>query len=306
MKHKAMAIKMLARNGWRRSDGVRLVLALTAALIATWSAWRDMAGAAIRHDYARPIVLVIPIMIWLVWVRRARFRFVRPGGYGVGWVVLFAGAQLFYMAQYVYPMRSAWHLGAVLMVAGAIIASTGKSVVKQFMPAWLIMPLLVPVPFTVASLIASPMQLYEANAIAGLYGVLGINVQVFSASPGSSRLVVGETILPLASVCKGMPTVLSLMLISYGFVFGSPMRASVRATLLLISPVIALLCSALALGGTLWLYDGRSALMTADLIRALSEWATLLFAFLLIAGALRVLVWASVPVHQYHLASASS
>ena len=306
MKQRAMAIKMLARNGWRRSDGVRLVLALAAAFVATWSAWADMAGAAIRHDYARPIVLVVPIMAWLVWVRRARFRFVRPGGYGVGWVVLIAGAQLFYMAQYVYPMRSAWHLGAVLMVGGAIIASTGKSVVKQFMPAWLIMPLLVPVPYTVASLIASPMQLFEAHAIAWLYGLFGVGVQVIDLAPGASRLVVGDTTLPLASACKGLPTVLSLMLISYGFVFGSPMRASVRATLLLISPVIALICSALALGGTLWLYDGRSALMTADLIRALSEWATLLIAFLLIAGALRVLVWASVPVHQYHLASASS
>lgn len=309
MKHRATAIKMLARNGWRKSDGVRLVLAVTAALIATWSAWRDMAIAAIQNDYARPIVLVIPIMVWLVWVRRARFRFVRPGGYAIGWVVLIAGAQLFYMAHYVFQLRSAWHLGAVLMVAGAIIASTGKSVVKQFMPAWLIMLLLVPVPYTLAVLIASPIQLFEAHAIGGLYGLFGVNVEVATATtvtPDTSRLVVGDTTLHLASVCKGLPTIMSLMLISYGFVFGSPMRSSVRATLLMISPVIALLCSALALGGTLWLYDGRATPMTADLIRALSEWMTLLFAFLLIAGALRVLAWASVPVHRYHLASASS
>ncbi|MFN3165843.1 MAG: exosortase/archaeosortase family protein [Phycisphaeraceae bacterium] len=306
MKQRAMAIKMLARNGWRKSDGVRLLLAVGAALLATWSAWHDMAISAIQNDYARPIVLVIPIMAWLVWVRRARFRFVRPGGYAVGWVVLFAGAQLFYMAHYVFHLRSAWHLGAVLMVAGAIIASTGKSVVKQFMPAWLVMLLLVPVPYTLAALIATPIQLIEAYAIAELYGVFGVHVEVLDAAPGTAhRLVVGGTMLPLASACKGLPTVLSLMLISYGFVFGSPMRYSVRTTLLLISPVVAILCSALALGGTLWLYDGHSAPMTADLIRALSEWATLLFAFLLIAGALRVLAWASVPVHQYHLASAS-
>lgn len=300
-----MAIKMLARNGWRKSDGVRLLLAVGAALLATWSAWRDMAISAVQNDYARPIVLVIPIMAWLVWVRRARFRFVRPGGYAVGWVVLFAGAQLFYMAHYVFHLRSAWHLGAVLMVAGAIIASTGKSVVKQFMPAWLAMLLLVPVPYTLAALIATPIQLIEAHAIAELYSFFGVHVEVLDNAPGVSRLVVGDTVLPLASACKGLPTVMSLMLISYGFVFGSPMRYSVRTTLLLISPVVAMLCSAVALGGTLWLYDGHSAQVTADLIRALSEWATLLLAFLLIAGALRVLAWASVPVHQYHLASAS-
>ncbi len=306
MKHKPKAIQMLARNGWRSSDGVRLALTLAAAIALTWPAWNDMATAAILNDYARPIVLVIPIMCWLIWVRRARFRFIRPGSSSIGWVVLFAGLQFFFMAHHLYGLRSAWHLGAVLIVAGTIFACTGNSVVRQFLPAWLLMPLLVPVPYTLAALIATPFQLFEAYVIASLYGVFGVGVEVFCHNPGGARrLVVGSTSLPLDTACKGLPTMLSLLLISYGFVFGSPMRPLVRASLLLISPVVALLCSALALGGTLWLYDGRSALMTADLIRALSEWATLLLAFLLIAGALRVMVWASVPVHQYHLASAS-
>ncbi len=308
MKRNLMAIKMLARNGWRFSDGARLLLAFTVVMIATWPAWRDMAWAAIINDYARPIVLVIPIVAWLIWVRRARFRFVRPGGNGIGWVILFAGAQFYYMSLPLFHLRSGWHLGAVLMLAGTIIICTGRSVIKQFMPAWLILPLLVPVPYTVAALIASPIQHFEANAIAALYGLFDIDVDLLiHIAPGASRLVVGSTSLPLDTACKGLSTVLSLMLISYGFVFSSPMRPMVRAILLLISPVIALMCSALALGGTLWLYDGRSGLMTADLdlIRVFSEWATLLLAFLLIAGALRLLVWASVPVHPYHLASSS-
>lgn len=306
MIYQRKSIKMLARNGWTPAHAVCLLLAVVAAVLVALPAWLDMAGAAIRHDFARPIVLVIPVMVWLVWVRRARFRFVRPGGRGIGLVLLAAGAQFYFVGMQVFQLRSAWHLGAVLMLAGAIVACTGKSVVRQFMPAWLIMPLLVPVPYTLAVLVASPIQMFEAQSIAALYGLFGVNIDVLTQSPGVSRLVVGDTTLPLDSACKGLPTILSLMLISFGFVFGSPMRPSVRATLLLISPVIALLCSALALGGTLWLYDGRSTVMTADLVRAFSEWATLLLAFLLIAGSLRVLVWASVPVHQYHLASASS
>jgi len=299
------ATKMLARSGWRVRHGVCLGLALAAVLIATWPAWVEMAKLVVLYDYARPSVLVLPVIVWLVWVRRARFRFVRPGGYSIGWIVLFAGAQLFYMSQYIFGLRSAWHLGAVLMLAGAVLVCTGKSLVRQFLPAWAILPLLVPVPYTLATLIASPIQHFEAQSIAAIYGLLGVHVEVI-VSPGASRLVVGDTALLLDTVCKGLPTMMSLLLISYGFVFGSPMRPIVRATLLIIAPGVALLCSALALGGTLWLYDGRSALMTADLIRALSEWVTLLLAFLLIAGSLRLLSWASVPVHQYHLASTSS
>lgn len=305
MNSNAMAIKMLARNGWRRSDALRLLLAISAALVATWPAWRDIALTTIRHDYARPIILVIPIAAWLVWVRRARFRFVRPGNYGIGWVILLSGAQFYYMGLQLYDLRSAWHLGAVLMVLGAIITCTGKSVVTQFLPAWLVLLFLVPVPYTFAFIVAHPLQLFEARAIASLYSVFGIGVEVTANAPGTSRLNVGSTSLPLETACKGLPTILSLLLISYGFVFGSPMRGSVRVLLLVISPFIAFICSSIALAGTLWLYDGHSALMTADLIRAFSEWATLLLAFLLIAGSLRLLVWASVPVHQYHLASAS-
>ena len=305
MKHNATAIKTLARNGWRPTHALRLVLAFAAALLVTWPAWRDMAGAAIRHDYARPIVLVIPVMIWLVWVRRARFRFVRPGGSGMGWVVLVAGLQIYLMADLIFGLRSATHLGAVLTVMGAVMICVGRSAVIQFLPAWLLAPLLVPVPHTVAALIATPIQHLEASAVAMIYSLFDVRVEVIRSSSTLSQLIVGDEKHRLSNICKSLPNAISLMLISYGFVFGSPMRPSVRVALLVISPVVALLCSAVALCGTLWLYDGRWALVTEDLIRALSEWATLLLAFLLIAGALRVLIWASVPVHQYHLASAS-
>lgn len=305
MKHFSQATKTLARNGWRPRHAVFLFLCVGAAVAFTWPAWVEMLRRVILHDYARSSVLVLPIMAWLVWVRRARFRFVTPGGPGLGLIVLVSGIQLYLIGQQVYGLKSTWQFGAVMIVSGAVLICTGKSVVRQFIPAWVILPLLVPVPGTLADLIATPIQLFEAQAIAGLYGLLGVSVKVLS-SPGTSTVVVGNEALAIDNVCKGLPTILSLMLISYGFVFASPMRPVVRAGLLIITPVIALLCSAIALGGTLWLYDGRSALMTADLIRALSEWATLLLAFLLIAGTLRLLAWASVPVHQYHLASTST
>lgn len=299
------AAKTLARNGWRPRHALCIVVFMAAAIIFTWPAWVGMFNRVIMHDYARTSVLVLPIMAWLVWVRRARFRFVTPGGPGLGLVLLVSGIQLYVFAPSFYGLKSIGQLGAVMVVAGAFLVFTGKSVVRQFLPAWAILPLLVPFPATLAILIAKPIQLFEAEAIARLYSVFGVSVTILN-SPGSLQVVVGGTVLPIDSVCKGLPTIMSLLLISYGFVFASPMRSIVRAGLLLLAPFVALLCSAISLSGTLWLYDGRSTLITADLIRALSEWATLLLAFLLIAGALRVLAWASVPIHQYHLASTST
>ena len=299
------AVKTLARNGWRPRHALCIVACMAAAIIFTLPAWTEILNRMILHDYARTSVLVLPIMAWLVWVRRSRFRLITPGGPGLGLVILLSGMQLYTFCHYVYGLKSIAQLGAVMVVAGAFLLCTGTSVVRQFLPAWAILPLLVPVPATLAVLVAKPIQLFEAETIASLYSLLGVSVKVLS-SPGESQIVLGGTALPIDTVCKGLPTIMSLMLISYGFVFASPMRSMVRACLLLIAPIVALLCSAISLGGTLWLYDGRSTLETSDLIRALSEWATLLLAFLLIAGVLRLLAWASVPVHQYHLASTSS
>lgn len=303
MKHTSRATIILARNGWKASDAVRLLLVLCACMVATWPAWLEMFSAATRHGDAQPGLMVLPVMAWLIWVRRARLRFLKPGRYEIGWAVLIAGAQFFYMGLYIYELRSAWHLGAVLMFAGGVFVCTGRSVVKQFLPASLIMPMLVPVPQTLAVLISTPIQEFEANAIAALYSLFGVGVDVFT-TPAANWMVVGGTTLPLEHVCKGLPTILSLMVVTYGFVFGSPLRPLVRLLLLVLSPLVALLSTAVTLGGTLWLYDSDWAL-SQQTISTLTGWLTLLLAFLLTVSLLRVLSWASVPVHQYHLASSA-
>lgn len=293
--------RVLVKNGWTRGDAARVLAALCAAGVATFPAWIELVKSILRHEHTRPIVLVPLIAGWLVWVRRSRFRYVRPGEVWPGWIMLAAGAQFYYMGYYLFGLRSAWYLGAILMVGGALVVTTGASVLRQFRPAWLVLLLLVPVPLTLAQMVALPIQLAEAHAIGFLYGLVGIDVEIVRSS-GTYMLTVGSAILPLESACKGLATAMSLFLICYGFVFGAPLRTPVRVGLLVLSPVIALCCSALALLCTLWVYD-QAAFMTADLVRAVSEWVTLLLAFMLIAAVLRLLAWASVPVYEYHLAS---
>ena len=67
MRQMTMATKLLARNGWRTSHAVRLVLALVAVFAVTWRAWTEMAQIVLHFDYARPSVLVLPVVVWLIW-----------------------------------------------------------------------------------------------------------------------------------------------------------------------------------------------------------------------------------------------
>ena len=109
MKQLNKAAKTLARNGWRLHHALILLAVVSVAIFFTWPAWAEMYGKVMSHDYARTSVLVLPIMAWLVWVRRARFRFVKPGGPGLGIIVLISGIHLYLVAEHVYGLRSAGH-----------------------------------------------------------------------------------------------------------------------------------------------------------------------------------------------------
>jgi hypothetical protein len=258
-----------------------------------WAVW--------NYEHARPVVLVPLVVAWLIWVRRARIRNVVPGQVWPGWLLIMAGAQLYFFSYFYYELLTAWCLGAVLMVFGAFIVTTGRSVLVQFKPAWVALLLLVPIPVTAMELISTPVQLTEAHAITAIYRTAGMQAQVIE-DVRYPVVLVGSASLPLASACKGVATALALSIISYGFVFGTPLRGSVRIGVLVLTPLIAVLCSSLSLLCTLWVYD-KWALVTADTVRAVSEWVTLLFAFLIVTGLLRLLTLVSVPVYEFHLAS---
>lgn len=297
-------LSILKRNGWRRTDLIRTVLTVLAAFVATYPAWSYMFGYAVLHyEHARPIVLVPLVVAWLLWVRRARVRNVVPGQAWPGWLLIAAGAQLHFFSFFLESetLLTTWCLGAVLVVFGAFIVTTGKSMLLQFKPVWFALLFLVPFPLTAMDLLSTPVQLGEAEAITAIYRAFGAEASVLH-DPRYPMVFVGSATLPLASACKGLATALALMIICYGFVFGAPLRNSIRIGLLVLSPLIALLCSSLSLLCTLWVYD-QTALVTADMVRAVSEWVTLLFAFLLVAGLLRLLMLVSVPVYEFHLAS---
>ena len=294
-------LNILRRNGWRQSDLYRVIVAMLLAVVFTSPAWRYIGWAIWRYEHARPIVLVPLVVAWLIWVRRARLRNVMPGQVWPGWLMILAGAQLYFFSYFYYELITAWCLGAVLLVFGAFIVTTGRSVLVQFLPAWVALLLLVPIPLTAMILLSTPVQLAEAHAITGIYRGVGLQASVLE-DPRYPMVLVGSVSLPLASACKGLATALALSIISYGFVFGTPLRTSVRFGVLVLTPLIAILCSSLSLLCTLWVYD-QWALVTADTVRAVSEWVTLLFAFLIVTGLLRLLTLISVPVYEFHLAS---
>ena len=105
----------------------------------------------------------------------------------------------------------------------------------------------------------------------------------------------------IAEACNGLRMVFALVLVSFAFAFGMPLKIYARVLVLLATPISAIVCNVFRLVPTVWLY-GYYPGAFADQFHTASAWVMLVVAFLMLVGILRLLRWALIPVTQYTLA----
>ena len=140
------------------------------------------------------------------------------------------------------------HLGAVIVFIGCLTAALGKQVLFRFLPVAFVLLLIVPLPQHIRLEISKPLQRYTAEISSYLLGLFGVSTQV-----QGSVIVINDQPVNVAEACNGMRMVFPLLLISYGFAFGLPLRAGVRILIVALSPVIALICNVLRVMPLVWL-----------------------------------------------------
>ena len=259
---------------------------------ATLPAWQDIVHIAIRDEEASHIWLVPIVFAWLVWVRRRRLRqcqpthtWIGPALIAFGWAVHSFGDAFLY--------ESLWHGGAVLVMIGCALSVLGIQIVRAYLPALIILGFLVPVPGLIRQQIALPLQNATAVVTEHTLMVLGMPV----TRSGNSLSINGAEVA-IAEACNGLRMVFALALVSYAFAFGTPLRPSVRALVIGLSPVSAVLCNVVRLIPTVWLY-GYASDSLADLFHTWAGWVMVVISLLLLMGMLHALRWAMVPVTRY-------
>jgi exosortase len=289
------------RYGWGSRHIVLLLILVSAAVYAGLDQWRDILMIASRDEEASHIFLVIPIAIWIVWVRRVRFRRCppRPSWLGVALILL---GYLLMVVSFRQAFQAGMHGGAVMMVVGAIVSVVGTQVIANFFPAVAILVLLVPIPGNIRLAIAGPLQNATARVTTGTLEIMGFYVE------RSGNLVnINDMPVAVAEACNGMRMVFALVLVSYAFAFSVPLKNSVRLMVLLLSPVAAIICNVLRLAPTVILYgDEDVPVSVADGFHDMAGWLMLPVAFLMLLGITRALRWAMVPTYRFTLATQSS
>ena len=283
------------RNGWRPVD-----LAWGAALAAvgfalTYEAWADLLRIALRDEEASHALLVPVIVAWLVWVRRGRIRHCRPIGRWIGPVVAAIGVGMYLLGE-ARLIESFWHGGAIILAIGCFLTVLGRQVLWDFLPAFLVLMFLIPVPGRIRQRIAIPLQRSTAQATQEVCAIAGMSVD-----RTGNLLRINDVDVAIAEACNGMRMTFALMLVSFAFAMTTPLRWYVRVLVVLLSPLSAVLCNVIRLVPTVWVF-GNCTVSTAQLFHDISGWLMLFIGFVALMGVIRLLRWFAVPVVPYPLA----
>lgn len=293
---------VMEESGWtvqRLAIGVGLV---AAGVLVTFDAWSDIFSIAWRDEEATQVFLAPVVAAWLLAARWHLVARTRPGYsmWGplliiIGWMVSWAGYNNAFdmLAQWTGggSIQSLWHGGALLVVIGCIVTVVGRHVVRRFWPVFLVLIFMVPVPAMLRQSVAIPLQTATASLTQFSFDLMGVAVE-----RSGNVLHYENTPVAVAEACNGMRMIFVVVLVCYAVAFASPLRPSVRALIILVSPFTAILCNVIRLVPTVWVYAKFPTI--AQQFHDLSAWVMVGVAFLLVMGLIRLLRWVELPVMQ--------
>jgi exosortase len=239
----------------------------------------------------------------MVFVRRLRFRHCKPIATSLG-VLVVAGGWAIHAFGYYNGYQTLWHAGAVVVMVGCILSILGKHALFRFFPALAVLVFMIPVPPHYRLKIAVPLQQWTAQISQIILEVFAVPVE-----RSGSKLSINGVDVNIIEACNGLRMVFPLILISYAFSFGLPLRNSVRFLVLLASPLSAIFCNVVRIVPTVCLFGyfpkkaGDPGPSIGEVFHDYSGWLMLPISFLILLGIIKVLRWAMLPVMKYTLAS---
>ncbi len=283
------------RRAWGIREWALLALLLAVAASAHRAALLDMLLFGLKSEEQSHILLVPFVAGWLFWLRRSRLRGVRVAPSLWGPVVIAAAWAISWMGVE-YDLQVAWHLGALLALAGCLLSMAGWSPFRMFMPVFVALLFTIPVPGALRLVIALPLQTMATVTTQTMLELLGVP----ATRLGHVLMIHGEQVA-VGEACNGMRMVFALGLIVYAFAFSMPLRPSVRTIMLVLSPVAALVTNVIRLIPTT-LFFGYGTIEQAQFFHDISGWIMLPVALLMMIGVLKMIRWIELPVMSFRLA----
>lgn len=197
------------------------------------------------HDPDNSHGLLVPIIsAFLVWRNWGRIKGTAIGSSPKGLFVLVTGLVL-HLLSFSAGIAIFSRLSVVLSLAGLILYNFGEGVFRKVSFPLLFSLFMIPVPVSLYSLVAHPLQLFATKISAGIISNLSISVL-----REGNVLHLANTSLEVARACSGIRSMVSYLMLGTLFAFLSKGSAMHKAILIISAIPLALLANIARVTGT--------------------------------------------------------
>lgn len=232
-----------ARSGLERANKIKIailsflvVLLFAPVLINLIGIWSS------RDDYSHGF-FVIPIALYMVWVKRDELlRFPsRPSGMGLPVV---ACATAIYVVSTITKFHTLSHISMIVVLLGLVVFLAGWMVTKALLLPVCFLLFMFPIPSAYYVLVTNPLKLFITKISMEIIHLM--NIPVYREG---NLLFLASTQLEVAEACSGIRSLYSYLMLACLFAFLSEKRVS-KMVLLISTAPLAFLVNIVRVTGT--------------------------------------------------------
>jgi exosortase len=224
-------------------------LVLVALILSYWDptlkrVWRIW---LINDEYSSGLLVPI-VSVYVIWLRRRDFlsRAVQPCFWGLLSLIAFQGMR--YFGLYL-RLRSVEQLSFVLSVGAVVLLVFGWSIFKKFIPIFLFLFLMLPLPNSFEEQITLPLQNW-----ATVSAVFCLETAGFSVIQEGNVININGTLVAVAEACNGLRMLTAFVVVSGLVTLVTHRKWWEKAIILISSIPIALICNTLRLTITAYFF----------------------------------------------------
>lgn len=249
-----------------------------------------------RLESDQGYVFLAPLVaVYLMVLRRSRLRVTNSSGGNLAGVFVVTLAMLCSEVGHDRDILVLWHAAPLVALVGLMLAVLGMERWLAMAPGVVVVFGALPLPGTVRSLVAQPLQRFATAVTASVLNMVGVDAHRLG-----NLLEINGVPVAVGEACNGMRLVIPLALVMYAFVFSLPLRPLVRVFLIAMSLPVAIACNIARLVPAGLAYGFLEE--WAPFIHDVGGWLMIPMAILMLLGILRVLEWLDLPVARLRLA----
>lgn len=229
-----------------------IIAVLVTSVVAMFPVWSHLFLIATQDEEASHILLVPLVFGWLLWCSRNAIL-ASPVTHRMWGLPVILGAMILQEAGLHYNAQAIWHVSAVLSVIGACWLILGATALRNAWPTFAVLLFIVPIPGLIRQQISLPIQQCSAAIAEQLLTVVGTNVQ-----RSGCLLLIEGTAVTVAEACNGMRMLFAVLLVVYAMAFSLTNDRRAQATIVILSPIFAMLMNVIRLSLSAWMFGACS------------------------------------------------